>query len=73
MKRPPTKTTRPRFSAPRLWVNIGVLLGGLVGFVLQARWNLDNINAFIVTVICACLGVFIMNLIWFAQQRNKGQ
>lgn len=55
---------------PQMWINIGVIAGGAVGFLVQDALNQDNMGAFIVTAMFCFLGVIVVNAGWLIHTRR---
>lgn len=55
----------------RLMLNLGIVAGGVVGFILQALTASDNIQAFLITGVCAMLGAFIFSYIDVTRQQRS--
>lgn len=47
----------------RLMLNTGILVGGLVGFIIQSQAGADDLQAFIITGVAALLGAFLFSII----------
>lgn len=65
-----TKQRSPLPTPSRLMLNLGILAGGTVGFILQALTASDNMQAFLITGVCAMLGAFVFSAIDVRQQRK---
>ncbi|MFP4324357.1 MAG: hypothetical protein ACLFTK_18015 [Anaerolineales bacterium] len=68
-----SKPTRRRIvSAPRLVINIAIIVGGIAGFILQDYLNLNNEGAFILTGVFCLTAAALANFGWLAYENmNK--
>ncbi|MCI0710114.1 MAG: hypothetical protein L0154_08120 [Chloroflexi bacterium] len=47
----------------RLMLNVGIIIGGAIGFFIQNQRGSDAIEAFLITGGCAMVGALILSLI----------
>ena len=67
-----SKRERTRLvTAPRLYINVAILVGGIIGFFVQDAMNLDNEGAFILTGAFCFLAVIIVNFGWLYHVRRQ--
>ena len=57
-------------SAPRLWVNAAILIGGMVGLIVQAVMELDSEAAFVVVGLFCFGAVALVNVGWLVKERR---
>ncbi len=69
-----SKPTRRRIvSAPRPVINLAILIGGGVGYLLQDAMNLNNEGAFVLTGVCCLVAVALTNFAWLAYEHTRKQ
>ncbi|HLA43413.1 MAG TPA: hypothetical protein VJZ27_08270 [Aggregatilineales bacterium] len=67
-----TKRERARLvTAPRLYINAAIIIGGIIGFFVQAAMNMDNEGAFIITGAFCFIAVIIVNFAWLYHVRRQ--
>ena len=67
-----SKRERTRLvSAPRMWVNAAILIGGAIGLVVQAILGLDAEGAFILVGLFCFAAVTIVNVGWLIKENRK--
>ncbi len=65
------KQSGPLPTPSRLMLNLGIVAGGAVGFIIQAQMDSDSVQAFLVTGVCAMLGAFVFSYIDVTRQRRS--
>lgn len=64
-----SKQRSPLPSPSRLMLNLGIVAGGALGFMVQAQRASEAVEAFLITGGCAMLGAFIFSYIDVTRQR----
>ena len=58
-------------SAPRSWVNAAIIIGGIIGLIVQAMLDLNNEGAFILVGLFCFGAVTIVNVGWLIKERRS--
>ena len=67
-----SKQERTRLvSAPRSWINAAIIVGGIIGLIVQAGMGLDAEEAFIVVGLFCFGAVTIVNVGWLIRERRR--
>ncbi|MCL4875240.1 MAG: hypothetical protein KJ064_01205 [Anaerolineae bacterium] len=56
---------------PRRVVNAAVVVGGLVGLVLQDYFAMNGLEAFVFTIMACLAAVALVSIGWSISQRSK--
>lgn len=65
------KATPPIQNAPRLYINLAIVGGGIIGLVLQAMIGMDDLQSFLFVGMCCLIAVAIVNYGWLIAQKGK--
>lgn len=68
------KSTRADLPIPRpsrLVLNLGILAGAAVGFLIQSSLDSDNVQSFLITGGCALLGALVFSLAEIGLRRRR--
>ncbi len=63
-------TVKPQLiAAPRLYMNLAILVGGIIGLIVQDQQNMGSEQAFILTGFSCFMAVLAVNIIWLIKTR----
>jgi len=58
-------------SAPRLWINAAIIIGGIIGLIVQAILELDSEASFILVALFCFGAVTLVNVGWLIKERRQ--
>jgi hypothetical protein len=58
-------------SAPRSWINAAIIIGGIMGLIVQAILELDSEAAFVVVGLFCFGAVTLVNVFWLIKERRQ--
>ena len=57
-------------SAPRSWINAAIIIGGIIGLIVQALLEMDSEGAFILVGLFCFGAVALVNIGWLIKERR---